>query len=442
MSIAIAGLAILVGVLSLQHPRLAAVLFLGFGIAGAAAAGIRPAAGLPSLAPSVIGGLGGIAALLFLRGRLFVRASSVPTGTSRAGMPAPAPSRRGFLVGAAGIGLIALGSGWAGLLISGRRATTAATGSIAIPTPVDLASPIPAGSDLGIEGVAPFTTPNASFYRVDTALLRPGRSRGRGAAHPRHGRSRGHADLRPTARAAARSSATSLCTACRTRWAGSTSALPAGSARGWRTCSMRSASTRTRTRSSAVHRRHDDRHADRGRDGRPRRDARGRHERPTAAAGARLPGAHGRARPLRLCLGHQVGGRHRADPFADTTPYWVERGWAQQGADQDDVAHRHAASAQQGQGRTGRRRRRRVGATPRHRDGRGSRRRRRPGPRAARRVPSTDTWRQWVYEWERHRGNTPSRYARPTARTVQPKTRAKPFPSGATGWQSTVVTVA
>jgi DMSO/TMAO reductase YedYZ molybdopterin-dependent catalytic subunit len=58
-------------------------------------------------------------------------------------------------------------------------------------------------------------------------------------------------------------------------------------------------------------------------------------------------------------------------------------------------------------------------------------------------VPSTDTWRQWVYEWDARPGQHTIE-VRATDRTgaVQPARRAKPFPSGATGWQSTVVTVA
>jgi DMSO/TMAO reductase YedYZ molybdopterin-dependent catalytic subunit len=32
---------------------------------------------------------------------------------------------------------------------------------------------VPGGADLGVEGVAPFVTPNSDFYRIDTALLVP-----------------------------------------------------------------------------------------------------------------------------------------------------------------------------------------------------------------------------------------------------------------------------
>jgi DMSO/TMAO reductase YedYZ molybdopterin-dependent catalytic subunit len=56
---------------------------------------------------------------------------------------------------------------------------------------------------------------------------------------------------------------------------------------------------------------------------------------------------------------------------------------------------------------------------------------------------SVDTWRQWSYGWQATAG-THRIEARATDRTgaVQPEARARPFPSGATGWHSVVVTVA
>ena len=71
---------------------------------------------------------------------------------------------------------------------------------------------------------------------------------------------------------------------------------------------------RRRRRAADLRRRLDLRHADRRAHRRPQRDARGRDERPAAAHRARLPGAHDRARALRLRLGVQVGGRDGGDP--------------------------------------------------------------------------------------------------------------------------------
>lgn len=42
-----------------------------------------------------------------------------------------------------------------------------------LPEPVDLLPPLAAGTDLAIPGLGPIVTPNAEFYRIDTALITP-----------------------------------------------------------------------------------------------------------------------------------------------------------------------------------------------------------------------------------------------------------------------------
>jgi len=56
-------------------------------------------------------------------------------------------------------------------------------------------------------------------------------------------------------------------------------------------------------------------------------------------------------------------------------------------------------------------------------------------------VDTVDTWRQWTYDWEA----TPGRHSISVRATdgsdeLQPEARAEPFPSGATGWHTVVVT--
>ena len=57
-------------------------------------------------------------------------------------------------------------------------------------------------------------------------------------------------------------------------------------------------------------------------------------------------------------------------------------------------------------------------------------------------VPSEDTWRQWSLAWDATPGNHRLE-VRATDGTgaIQTEARAEPFPSGATGWYSTVFTV-
>ena len=83
-----------------------------------------------------------------------------------------------------------------------------------------------------------------------------------------------------------------------------------------------------------------------------------------------------------------------------------------------------------------------MGPAPRDPAGRGPGRRRpwRPARLAADHSP--DTWRQWVWPWEA----TPGRHTLEVRATdgtgaTQPEDRAPPFPDGATGWHSVVVSV-
>ncbi len=83
------------------------------------------------------------------------------------------PDRRKFLLqsGAAAVGgLLVYGAGsW----LANTRAVSDIQHSLRLPRAAVPAPPLPAGSDLKIPGLSPFITPNASFYRVDTAIVLP-----------------------------------------------------------------------------------------------------------------------------------------------------------------------------------------------------------------------------------------------------------------------------
>ena len=101
--------------------------------------------------------------------------SWVPSGTPEP--PAPARSgsgRRQFLI----TGSVAVGVAGASALVGQRlagpsSAVVRARTTLRIPRPAEPAPPLPAGANLDIRGLSPFVTPNASFYRVDTAILLP-----------------------------------------------------------------------------------------------------------------------------------------------------------------------------------------------------------------------------------------------------------------------------
>jgi DMSO/TMAO reductase YedYZ molybdopterin-dependent catalytic subunit len=101
-------------------------------------------------------------------------ASWVPSGPPPASTAPAPPARRAFLI----TGSVAVGVGAASLLIGQRlagpsSAVAQARTTLRLPRPAHPAPPLPAGSDLGIQGLSPFITPNGPFYRVDTAIILP-----------------------------------------------------------------------------------------------------------------------------------------------------------------------------------------------------------------------------------------------------------------------------
>lgn len=218
--LALAGAA---GVLEVRRPPLGRVLIGLFGVVGAIAASTRANAPLLAVAPSALAAIAAVVALLLLVRRLPAvelpaRRESVatdaasrrePTATDAASRREPAAPRRaaagesgasaespddsqvggadavvahagaagasrrsflGWAGGATALGVLAALGGYA--LQAGTRAVSAVRDAITLPKPTATAA-IPAGAELGIEGLAPVITPNGVFYRIDTALAVP-----------------------------------------------------------------------------------------------------------------------------------------------------------------------------------------------------------------------------------------------------------------------------
>ena len=204
---------------------------------------------------------------------------------------------------------------------------------------------------------------------------------------------------------------------------------------------LRAGRVRRRRRHGAVDRRRrlHGGHPARGAHRRPRRDPRRRHERRAAAARARLPGADGRARPLRLRVGDEVGGRPRGDPVRPMpTPTGRTRGWSERGPikleSRIDVP-RDGAAVQAG---TRRGRRRRLAAARAVSSGSRCRSTTAPWQKAELGTEaSIDTWVQWGYAVD-----AGIRLAHPAVRATdrtgeqQTSTQAPPAPDGASGWHT------
>ena len=84
------------------------------------------------------------------------------------------PNRRAFFawtaVAAVG-GAVAVAAGNAAR--AGSRAITTVRDALVLPAPATTAPPVPAVAELGVDGLAPVITPNAEFYRIDTAIIVP-----------------------------------------------------------------------------------------------------------------------------------------------------------------------------------------------------------------------------------------------------------------------------
>ncbi len=180
--VAVAGAA---GVLEARRPPWGRVLVGLIGVVGAVAAATRANATMLAVVPSAVAAIGAVLALQFLVRRL----SPAPAAGERsapgeaepvsspepgdATPPAEGIDRRRFLGwagGAAAIGALAALGGYA--LQAGTRAVTAIRDAITLPAPASTAT-VPSSADLGIDGLTPVITPNAEFYRIDTALAVP-----------------------------------------------------------------------------------------------------------------------------------------------------------------------------------------------------------------------------------------------------------------------------
>ncbi|QJU52363.1 molybdopterin-dependent oxidoreductase [Herbiconiux sp. KACC 21604] len=178
LGVAVVIAAALAGVLQLVRPPLGLVLV---GLAGAlavAAVVTRASAGPLASLPTVIGTLVAVVLLHLLAERLrrWRQTAAPATPDPRDGdepSREPAVDRRRFL------GMAVLTAVGAAVVGTGARIASAATSSIdgiraALKLPAARSTvTVPQGAEFAIDGLSPLYTPNADFYRVDTALTVP-----------------------------------------------------------------------------------------------------------------------------------------------------------------------------------------------------------------------------------------------------------------------------
>ncbi len=364
-------------------------------------------------------------------------------GGSGDGAAGRAPDRRRFLLTAAGAAALAVGGAGAGQALLSRFNVSAARSGIALPAPVVTGPRPPGGAQLAVPGISPFTTPDGSFYRVDTALSLPQvppeqwHLRVHGMVERELDITFGQLLKRPLTEA-------DITLACvsnqvggpyvgNARWLGASLAALLREARVKRGADqILSTSADGWTCGTPIQTVMDGRNALLA----------------VAMNGQPLPVAHGF--PARMMVpglyGYVSATKWVVDleitTFAAAKPYWVQRGYSPRAPIKTESridVPRPLAQVQAGRTAVAG-----VAWAP-HRGIDAVQVRADHGPWNLARlapVPGIDTWRQWVWEWDAPRGlHTLQVRATDGTHATQPSRRVPIFPNGATGWDTVTVSV-
>ncbi|MHA7306354.1 molybdopterin-dependent oxidoreductase [Arthrobacter sp. TMN-49] len=182
MTVAAALLAAVAGVVARRSLKAGSAMVLGFALVMALCIITRAGAGIFDLVPLLLGTAAGLWALRYLspanNAATKTHPADTPVSTSPAAAvqqePASGPSRRSFILRSAALASFAVVVGIGGAVLSTtRNAVDKVREALKLPAPKTKAATLPAGVQSPVEGVTPFVTPNADFYRIDTALIVP-----------------------------------------------------------------------------------------------------------------------------------------------------------------------------------------------------------------------------------------------------------------------------
>jgi DMSO/TMAO reductase YedYZ molybdopterin-dependent catalytic subunit len=164
IGVLLAVYAAVMGVVALRHHFVAGAVGVGlFGVIGTwAASSRRASAPWHVVVPSLVGAAAGIGALWLIR-----RAQTRPAPTGRRQFL----HQSGTLLGGLALGATAVAA--LGRRLGGRFTAAESRAAVRLPAPVQSLRPLAPTVEVGVAAMTPFVTPNADFYRIDTALTAP-----------------------------------------------------------------------------------------------------------------------------------------------------------------------------------------------------------------------------------------------------------------------------
>jgi DMSO/TMAO reductase YedYZ molybdopterin-dependent catalytic subunit len=181
------GFAAVIGVAAIRRIAYGLAGLAVFAVIGVSAAIHLPTATAVDVIPTLAGVAVGAVAMIMLTRAVWeayplaaLSSAALPpspavsaAGTQGPELGAGAPDRRRFLITGAGAAAVAAIAGGSGDKLLGRFSIASSRAQVRLPAPAIRAAAVPGGTELRIPGLTPFFTSNASFYRVDTDLVLP-----------------------------------------------------------------------------------------------------------------------------------------------------------------------------------------------------------------------------------------------------------------------------
>lgn len=179
IGVVVAMYAIVIGALAFRVRFAVGVVgILLFGLVGVwAVLSRRTGADPADVAPTVVAcALGVVALVIAHRASRPLLVPSVTVGEPHQPAPDPLTGRRDVVRAATALGVLVFVGGSAGALgraVARRFSVAESRANLRLPSAGTTLPPAPSGVEVGVDGVAPFFTPNSTFYRIDTALTVP-----------------------------------------------------------------------------------------------------------------------------------------------------------------------------------------------------------------------------------------------------------------------------